>query len=458
MILSVILAAGEGTRMKSNIPKVAHKVCGKSMVNHVIDAARTASCEKNILIVGHGKDKVIDSVEGKDVEFVTQPIGDNVPYGTGYAVMQAKEYIADEDQVLILTGDTPLIEGDTLKELVQYGLNNDFDGVVLTAEFEDSTGYGRIKRNEAGNIIGIVEHKDATEEELKIKEINSGIFLFKGKPLKEALENLTNDNSQNEYYITDAIEILNNKGYKVGGYILEDNVEISGVNSKVQLAEAEKVMRERINTYFMLQGVTLINPENTYIEKGVSIGRDTIIYPGVIIKGNTKIGENCIIDGDSNITDSIIGDRVSIKSSTLIESNVDEDTKIGPYAYLRPNSIIGKSVKIGDFVEVKNATIGDNSKASHLAYIGDADVGENVNIGCGVVFVNYDGKDKHRTTVGNNAFIGSNSNLVAPVVVRDSGYIAAGSTITHEVKEGDLSIARARQINKQGWVFNKKNK
>lgn len=457
MILSVILAAGEGSRMKSNIPKVAHEVCGKSMVNHVIDAARVASCEKNILIVGHGKEKVIPLVDANDIEVVTQPVGDNMPYGTGYAVMQAKEYINDDDKVLVLTGDTPLIEGNTLKELVDYSMTNNLDAVVLTAKFEDSTGYGRIKRNELGNIIGIVEHKDASEEELKIKEINSGIFLFNGKILKEALEDLTNDNSQNEYYLTDSVEILNNKGYNVGGYVLKDNIEISGVNSKVQLSEAEKSMRRNINTEHMLQGVTLINPENTYIEKGVTIGRDTIIYPGVTIKGNTKIGENCIIEGSSDITDSIIGDRINIKSSTLIESRVGDDTKIGPNAYLRPNSIIGKSVKIGDFVEVKNAKIGNNSKASHLAYIGDADVGENVNIGCGVVFVNYDGKKKYRTSIGDNAFVGSNSNLIAPVVIRDNGYIAAGSTITHEVKEGDLSIARARQINKTGWVFKKKN-
>ncbi|MBS4534678.1 bifunctional UDP-N-acetylglucosamine diphosphorylase/glucosamine-1-phosphate N-acetyltransferase GlmU [Clostridium sp. D2Q-14] len=458
MILSVILAAGEGTRMKSNIPKAAHKVCGKSMVNHVINAARDASCEKNIVIVGHGKEKVISSVEGNDVEFVTQPVGDDMPYGTGYAVMQAKEYISDEDKVLILTGDTPLIEGDTLKELVDYGTNNNLDAIVLTAKFKDSTGYGRIKRNEKGNILGIIEHKDASENELDIKEINSGIFLFSGKALKEALENLTNDNSQNEYYITDTIEILNRKGYNVGGYLLKDNKEISGVNSKVQLAEAEKIMRDKINIEHMLKGVTLINPENTYIEKGVIIGRDTIIYPGAIIKGSTKIGDNCIIEGNSDIKDCIIGDRVNIKSSTLIESKVDDDTKVGPNAYLRPNSVIGKSVKIGDFVEVKNSKIGNGSKASHLSYIGDAEIGENVNIGCGVVFVNYDGEKKHRTIVGDNAFIGSNSNLVAPVIIRDNGYIAAGSTITHEVKEGDLSIGRARQINKPGWVFRKNNK
>ncbi|MGO1368179.1 MAG: bifunctional UDP-N-acetylglucosamine diphosphorylase/glucosamine-1-phosphate N-acetyltransferase GlmU [Senegalia sp. (in: firmicutes)] len=458
MIISVILAAGEGTRMNSNIPKVAHNVCGKPMAGHVIDAAEEAGCEKNIVIVGHGKEKVKDILQGENIVFENQPIGENEPYGTGFAVMQAEEHISDSDKVIILTGDTPLIEGETLKELVDYSNKYDLDAVVLTAEFEDTTGYGRIKRQENGNIIGIIEHKDATEIEREIKEINSGIFMFKGSALKYALKSLTNENSQNEYYITDTIKILSDKGYNVDGYILKDNKEILGVNSKIQLSQAEEIMREKINDYHMLNGVTLIDPKNTYIEKSVEIGRDTIIYPGTILKGKTKIGCDCVIEGSTSITDTIISDRINIKSSTLIESFVDDDTNIGPNAYLRPKSNIGKNVKIGDFVEIKNATIGDNSKASHLSYVGDADVGENVNIGCGVVFVNYDGRNKFRSTVGNNAFIGSNSNLVAPVIVRDHGYIAAGSTITDEVREGDLSIARARQVNKSNWVFNKKNK
>jgi len=459
MIISVILAAGEGTRMKSNIPKVAHHVCGKPMASHVIEAAKSAGCEKNIVIVGHGKEKVKKVLSGNDIEFVTQPTGEGVPYGTGYAVMQSQNYISDNDRVIILTGDTPLIEGNTLKNLVDYSFKNDLDAVVLTAEFEDATGYGRIKREKNGNIIGIIEHKDATEEEREIKEINSGIFMFKGNALKYALNNLTNENSQNEYYVTDAIKILSDNGYNVDGFILKDNTEILGVNSKVQLSDAEEIMRKKINEYHMLNGVTLIDPKATYIEKGVEIGTDTIIYPGAVIRGKTKIGRECIIEGGSNITDTILGDRINVKSSTLIESVVDDDTKIGPNAYLRPKSNIGKNVKIGDFVEVKNANIGNNSKASHLSYIGDADVGEKVNIGCGVVFVNYDGKNKFRSSVGNNSFVGSNSNLVAPVTVRDNGYIAAGSTITEEVMEGDLSIARARQVNKPGWVFkNNKNK
>lgn len=458
MRISVILAAGEGSRMKSNIPKAAHKVCGSSMVNHVLDASREAKVSSNIVVVGHGKEKVIETVKGKDVNFVSQPIGERVPYGTGYAVMQSKEYISDEDNVYILYGDTPLIKGETLNSLEEYRQTNDFAAVVLTAKIDNADGYGRILRDDNNHIKEIVEHKDATEEQKNIKEINSGIYVFKGKALKEALENLTNNNVQNEYYITDAIKILNEKGYKVGGYVLKDNIEIQGVNSRVQLAEAEKLMRKRINEKIMLSGITIIDPDNTYIEKNVNILRDTIIHPGVSLKGETKIGENCIIGKDSTIDNSIIGNDVTIETSTIKDSKVGDNTKIGPYAYLRPNSNIGNNVKIGDFVEVKNSTIGNNSKASHLAYIGDADVGDNVNIGCGVVFVNYDGENKFRSIVENNAFIGSNSNLVAPVIIRENGYIAAGSTITYEVKKGDLSIARARQVNKNGWVFKRKDK
>ena len=264
-----------------------------------------------------------------------------------------------------------------------------------------------------------------------------------------------NNNAQNEYYITDVIEILKNEGYNVGAYIIEDANEIHGVNSRVQLAFCEKIMRDRINQYHMGNGVTIIDPDNTYIEAGVKIGKDSIIYPGVVLEGNTEIGEDCIIKGDTRIVNSTISSGVSIESSTIEDSFVGEDTKIGPYAHLRPNSHLGKNVKIGNFVEVKNSTIKDNSKASHLAYIGDADIGHNVNIGCGVIFVNYNGKEKFRTIVGDNAFIGSNSNLVAPLEVEAWGYIAAGSTVTKGVKEGELCIARAPQANIPGWVERK---
>ena len=451
MISSIILAAGEGSRMKSKLPKGLHKICGKTMVECVIDGARGANITNNILVIGHGKEKIVEEIKGDDITFVEQPIGDDAPYGTGYAVMVAKEHIKDEDKIIMLYGDTPLISSKTLKDLIKHHDDSGYSATVLVAEFDNPKGYGRIVKDKMGNVIKIVEDKDANDEEKKIKEVNSGIYCFNGKALRNALDKLTNNNAQNEYYITDAIEIINNEGYTVGGYNLVDNRDIFGVNSRVQLSEAEKIMRSRINENHMIEGVTIIDPENTYIESSVVIGRDTIIYPGAILEGNTVIGEDCIIGHNTKILNSRIGNLVEIQSSTITDSTVDDNTKIGPYAYLRPNSNIGKNVKIGDFVEVKNSKIGDNSKASHLSYIGDATVGSNVNIGCGVVFVNYDGVNKHKTIVEDNAFVGSNSNLVAPVTVKSNGFVAAGSTITDEVPKDSLAIARSRQVNKEGW-------
>lgn len=455
MDISIILAAGEGTRMKSKTPKVLHRLCGESMLEYVIQTSKDAGIQKNYVIIGHGGEEIREAFKDTDTVFETQPIGEEYPYGTGYAVMQAIDYIDDNSNVVILYGDTPLITNKTITELMDYHKEKQNDGTVLTAYVDDPTGYGRIIRDEEKEILKIVEQKDANEEELKIREINSGIYCFKGKELKYALEKIDNDNAQNEYYITDVIKILKEKGCSVGAYIIDDPTEIYGVNSRVQLAFCEKIMRDRINKSHMEKGVTIINPENTYIESSITIGKDSIIYPGVFLKGNTTVGENCIIGENTRIEDSVIGNDVEILSSTIEESSVGDGCHIGPYAHLRPNSRLGRNLKIGNFVEVKNSNIGDNSKASHLAYIGDADVGENVNIGCGVVFVNYDGRSKHRTTVDDNAFIGSNSNLVAPVVVKKWGYVAAGSTITDGVEEGDLAIARARQVNKNGWVEKK---
>ncbi len=456
MDISIILAAGEGTRMKSNTPKVLHKICGKALLDYVIEASKSAGVKENYVIVGHGGDKVREYFKDTDVIFRNQPIGEEYPYGTGYAVMQAIDSIEDDSNVVILYGDTPLITGDTIKQLLDYHKNMGNHATVLTAHVEEPTGYGRIVRDENNRILKIVEHKDANEEELNIKEINSGIYCFKGKELKYALGKIDNNNSQGEYYITDVIKILKDEGYRVDAYKLEDSTEIYGINSRVQLAFCDRLMRNRINRFHMENGVTIINPENTYIEAEVKIGRDSIIYPGVFLKGKTVIGEECVIRENTVVEDSQIGNNVIIISSTIEESTVGDGCRIGPYAHLRPNSHLGKNLRIGNFVEVKNSTVGDNSKAGHLAYIGDADVGKNVNIGCGVVFVNYDGKNKHRTVVEDNAFIGSNANLVAPVVVKEHGYVAAGSTITEEVEEGTLAIARAKQVNKRGWV-NKMN-
>ncbi|MBB6218456.1 bifunctional UDP-N-acetylglucosamine pyrophosphorylase/glucosamine-1-phosphate N-acetyltransferase [Anaerosolibacter carboniphilus] len=448
---AVILAAGAGTRMKSKLPKVIHEVSSKPMVEHVIDVAEENGVDRTIVVIGHGGELVEKAIDHRNVQFVWQ----REQLGTGHAVMQAADYLEDEGDVLLLYGDTPLIRTETIQELIQYHRQGNYAATVLTAQFEDPTGYGRIVRGQNGFVERIVEQKDASEDEKRIQEINSGMYCYNGKLLKEALKKLTNDNVQKEYYITDVVEILNQEGHRVGAYTVSDKTEIAGVNSRVQLAEAEAVMRERVLKELMENGVTMIDPQHVYVDKGVKVGRDTILYPGVILKGKTEIGEGCIIGHNSRIIDSVIRNDVEIQSSTIVESFVDDACQIGPYAYLRPNSRLGQHVKIGDFVEVKNSTIGDYSKASHLAYVGDGEVGKHVNIGCGVVFVNYDGKQKHKSIVEDHAFVGSNVNLVAPVTVRKYGYIATGSTITKEVPEGALSVARAKQENKLGWVARK---
>jgi bifunctional UDP-N-acetylglucosamine pyrophosphorylase/glucosamine-1-phosphate N-acetyltransferase len=455
MNIAIILAAGEGKRMKSNTPKVLHKICGKPILNYVLNTCEMANIHKNVVIVGHGKDNVMDYFKDDNIIFREQPIHESAPYGTGFAVMQAIDQIPDDGIVTILCGDTPLITDTTLYNLISFHNKGNYDGTVLTAILENPYGYGRIVRKQNDEILKIVEHKDANEEELNIKEINSAMYCFNGKALKYALGKLDNKNAQNEYYLTDVISILNNDNYRVGAFTIDNSIEIQGVNDRVQLASCEAEMRKRINERAMLDGVTIIDPDTTYIESDVLIGQDTILYPGVVLEGNTTIGENCVIRANTRICNSKIYNNVDIESSLIESSIVEEGCHIGPNAHLRPKSHLGKNVKIGNFVEVKNATLGDNSKASHLSYIGDADVGMNVNIGCGVVFVNYNGREKFRTVVGNNAFVGSNSNLVAPVHVEEWGYIAAGSTITEDVEEGTLSIARARQVNKAGWVDKK---
>ena len=455
MNIGIILAAGEGTRMKSRHPKVLHKISGKPLLSYVLDEAEKAGIRRNVVIVGHGKEAVMESITGENIIYEEQPVHQGAPYGTGYAVMQGMGHVGDEDNVVVLCGDTPLITASTLTKLMKYHNSQNNKATVLTTCLEDPTGYGRIVRKSEGSLQAIVEHKDATEDQRKIGEINSGIYCFSGKELKLGLDGINNDNSQNEYYLTDVIGVLVEGGYKVGAFMIEDASQIHGINSRVQLAQADDIIRERINLGHMENGVTLINPKDTYIESTVRIGRDTIVYPGAVLEGDTVIGEDCTIRGATRIVDSIIGDEVSIESTLIENSKVGDGCKIGPYAHLRPDSELGRNVKIGNFVEIKKATLGDDSKASHLSYVGDAQVGSGVNIGCGVVFVNYDGERKFKSIIGDNAFIGSNSNLVAPVKVESWGYVAAGSTITDNVGEGELSIARARQVNKAGWVEKK---
>lgn len=448
MFTSVILAAGMGTRMKSKMPKVIHRVCGKPLTKWVVDASYEAGAGDVLAIVGH------------KAEMVKETLGDVCKYalqaeqkGTGHAVMQAVDFIEkNEGSVVILNGDTPLITADTINKAIEYHTSSGNSATVITAILDDATGYGRIIRDASGNVLKIVEHKDATDEERKINEINSGMYVFEAKSLLAALKELTPNNAQGEYYLTDTLEILLGKGEKVGAYAIADNDEIRGINDRVQLNEAEAIMRKRINEYHMRNGVTMRLPDTIYIEADVEIGNDTEIGANVTLKSGTKIGSDCMIGQGSTLDKAIIGDNVDILNSVILNSSVDSGTHVGPFAYIRPNCKVGKDVKVGDFVEIKNSNIDDGTKISHLTYIGDSDVGKRVNFGCGTVTCNYDGKKKYRTTIGDDCFVGCNTNFVSPINVGDNAYIAAGSTITEDIPSKSLSIARARQVNKENWA------
>lgn len=452
MFTSVILAAGMGTRMKSKMPKVLHKVCGKPLSKWVIDASEAAGADKVCAVVGH-KAETVKEVLGDVCEFALQA----EQKGTGHAVMQAIDVIKNsKGEVVILNGDTPLITAETINKAIEYHKNNGNQATVITAILDDATGYGRIVRDNDGSVLKIVEQKDASKEEKKINEVNSGMYVFDAQSLVYALDKITPNNAQGEYYLTDTLEILLSAGKKIGGYAISDNDEIRGINDRVQLNEAEKIMQKRINEYHMRNGVTMRNPESVYIEDGVEIGNDTEICQNVTIKSGTKIGSDCVIGSGSMLDRAVIHDGVDVLSSVILESEVDKGTHVGPFAYIRPNCHVGKEVKVGDFVELKNSNIDDGTKISHLTYIGDSDVGKRVNFGCGTVTCNYDGKKKYRTTIGDDCFVGCNTNFVSPINVGDGVYIAAGSTITEDIPENSLSIARARQVNKEGWKDKRK--
>jgi len=452
---AIILAAGEGKRMKSNIPKVLHKVCGKEMINHVIDNIRKSGVEEVSVVIGKGADKVRKGTESRNIFYSVQ----EEQLGTGHAVMCAEEFLkGKKGSVSIFVGDGPLITEETVTKLTKYHEEQKCSATILTSIMSDPLKYGRIIRNSQGEVEKIVEFKDCNEEEVKVNEINSGMYCFDIDILLNTLGKLNNNNNQGEYYLTDVIEILKNEGKKVGA-IAVDVEEITAVNSKVELSVANDIMRSRINRNHMDNGVIIMDPRSTYIECDVIIGQDTVVYPGNIIEGTTVVGENCVLYSNNRITNSIIGDDVTVENSVVLNSKIGNNTTVGPFAYIRPETTIGENARIGDFVEIKKSSIGDGTKVSHLTYIGDAEVGEKCNFGCGTVVVNYDGKAKYKTTIGNNVFIGCNTNLVSPVEVEDNTYIAAGSTITEKIPEGSLAIARARQINKENWVYDKnKNK
>ncbi|WP_122645921.1 bifunctional UDP-N-acetylglucosamine diphosphorylase/glucosamine-1-phosphate N-acetyltransferase GlmU [Enterococcus mediterraneensis] len=445
---AIILAAGKGTRMKSKLYKVLHPVCGKPMVEHIMNRVMETQPQEIVTVVGHGADKVKEQL-GERSQYALQA----EQLGTGHAVLQVEPFLkGKKGTTLVISGDTPLLTTETLNNLFEYHQGKNASATILTAKADDPTGYGRIIRDHVGIVEKIVEQKDANPEEAKVTEINTGTYCFDNELLFEALSHLDTDNAQGEYYLTDIIEILKANGKTVAAYQTEDFEESLGVNDRVALAQANQIMRKRINHQHMVNGVSLIDPAATYIDAGVKIGAETVIEPGVYLKGATVIGEECVITAQSQIVDSVIEDGVVVKSSVIEESLVKKGADVGPFAHLRPKAEIHENAHIGNFVEVKNAQIGEGTKVGHLTYVGDATLGKEINVGCGVVFVNYDGKQKYHTTVGDHSFIGSNANLVGPVNVAQNTSIAAGTTVTQDIPEYAMAIGRVRQENKENYA------
>ena len=446
---AVILAAGKCTRMKSNLPKVLHKIYDRCMIDYVCDACEGAGYNDIYMIVGHMSEKVMEHVKRKSVTFCIQ----KEQLGTGHAVMQAADYIENDDIVFVINADQALISSHTIKSLTTYVEQGNYGGAVLAATVENPGSLGRIIRDNQGNLSRIVERKDCNEDEEKVKEINVGVYCFKGKLLKEALTKLDNNNAQNEYYITDIPVHIMKKGFSFGVYTLPDISEYQGINSREELSIATNTLLDSTRKKHMANGVTLIDPSNTYISLDAKIGKDTIIYPGTNIQGRTIIGENCIIGPNSHIISSTIGNNVTIETSKVDSSIIQDNTKIGPFAHLRPSSNVAENCKIGSFVETKNSNIGMGTKVPHHIYLGDSDVGRNVEIACGTITANMNTNwEKNRTIIKDKAFIGCNSVLVAPVSIGENSIIAASSTITENVPANSLAISRERQTTKIDYL------
>ena len=435
-IYAIVLAAGKGTRMKSQRPKVVHDVLYKPMINHVVDELKLMGVDETIVVVGHEAQQVEAILD--NVEFVYQ----KEQLGTGHAVLQAKDILKDKEGItLVLNGDAPLIRKETLQGLVEFHMNNHNQATVMSADCDVSNHYGRIIK-EDGQVIGIVEYKDLQEYQMDVTEMNTGEYCFDNQKLFEALDEVTNENAQNEYYLTDIV----NGGAEA--FLADNEMEFLGVNDRVQLSFASKILwKERAESY-MKDGVSIIDPSSVYIDLDVIIGKDTMIYPNVFIENGSRIEKNVIIRSGCRLNKAVIEENVEIKDNSLIEDSfVGAFSSVGPMAHLRPGSHLAGENKIGNFVELKKATMGKGSKASHLTYLGDSELGENVNIGCGTITCNYDGFNKYKTIIGNNVFVGSDTQFVAPVTVGDNVLIAAGSTITKDINTNDLAIARTQQLN-----------
>jgi len=450
----VILAAGEGTRMKSQTPKVLHSIAGRSLLGHVIAAAETLSPKHLRVVVGSGREKVEAHIAEIAPDAMT--VFQERRGGTGHAAQLALADLKPQGTILILAGDTPLLTGESLEQLLAGHHEGGFTASVLTAEHPEPTGYGRIIRGDDGSLVRIVEEKDADEFEKAIEEINSGVYAFDAVKLAGAIGKIQNNNAQGELYLTDVIEILRNEGGKIAAVCIEDFTETLGVNDRVQLAEAEALLRDRINEKLMRSGVTIVDPTTTWVSADSTVAQDVTLLPGTVIGGKSTIASGAVIGPRTMLIDCSVASGAEVKESHATKAVIGENASVGPYTYLRPGTNLAANTRAGAFVEMKNATLGEGSKVPHLSYVGDASIGVGSNIGAATIFVNYDGVDKHHTTVGDHVRIGSDSMLVAPVTIGDGAYTAAGSVITEDVPAGAIGVGRARQRNVIGWVMRKR--
>ncbi|MEW6724229.1 MAG: bifunctional UDP-N-acetylglucosamine diphosphorylase/glucosamine-1-phosphate N-acetyltransferase GlmU [Bacillota bacterium] len=446
-VVAIVVAGGLGTRMRSKLAKGLHRVAGRTMVEHVSEAVRRAGIDRQVVIIGYQADRVRE-VLGDSVEYALQP----EQKGTGHAVNCARPLLAGfNGNVLVVFADNPLLSPETLREVIRAHQTSGAQATVLTAEVPDPGRLGRVLRDGEGNFLGTVETADATGEQRKIKEVVSGVFCFQGPALFDALARIRPNNAQGEYYLTDVFKILMADGGRVIAHRAADCREILAADNRAQLSVVEKTLRGRIRERLMLEGVTLVDPDSTYIDADCQIGRDTVVHPQTFIEAGTVIGEDCEIGPASRLRGCRLGNGVRVQFSVATQAVIEDGVEVGPYAHLRPGTVLRAGAKVGDFVEIKQSEVGAGTKINHLAYIGDAEIGAGTNVGAGVITVNYDGKKKHKTIVGQRVMVGCNANLVAPVSLGDDSYIAAGSTITRNVPEGALAVARERQVNKPGW-------
>ncbi|MDX3096764.1 bifunctional UDP-N-acetylglucosamine diphosphorylase/glucosamine-1-phosphate N-acetyltransferase GlmU [Streptomyces sp. ME19-03-3] len=451
----IVLAAGEGTRMKSATPKVLHAISGRSLVGHVVAAARALEPEHLLVVVGHAREQVTAHLTETDAAVRTAV--QHEQNGTGHAVRAGLAELPELTGTVVITaGDTPLLTPDTLRALAATHAADGNAVTVLTAEVADPTGYGRIVRGDDGSVLAIVEQKDATDEQRALREINSGVFAFDARLLAEALAKVTTDNAQGEEYLTDTLGILREAGHRVGACAAEDHREIAGINNRVQLAEARRTLNDRLLHRAMLAGATIMDPASTWVDVTVEFEPDTLVLPNTQLYGATRLASGAEVGPNCTLTDTAVGPGATVSNTVAVGAEIGEAAKVGPYAYLRPGTRLGPKSKAGTYVEMKNATVGEGSKVPHLSYVGDATIGAYTNIGAASVFVNYDGQAKHHTTIGSHCRTGSDNMFVAPVTVGDGAYTAAGSVITKDVPAGSLAVARGQQRNIEGWVARKR--